>query len=79
MSTIEKIRSTLIEKIRSITDQEYLEALDHIVSGTTDDGPKKLKKEQIELLELSEVDMKQGNLISHEAMFKRNQEWFNGK
>ncbi|MGD9993054.1 MAG: hypothetical protein AB7S69_07125 [Salinivirgaceae bacterium] len=34
--------------------------------------------EQKELLEMSEVDIKNGRLISQEAMDKRNLEWLSG-
>ena len=36
-----------------------------------------LKEEQFAMLEMSEEDIKNGKLISQEAMVKRNLEWLN--
>ncbi|MFN4762256.1 hypothetical protein ACKGJN_03955 [Gillisia sp. Q332] len=37
-----------------------------------------LTTEQKKMLEMSETDIKNGRLISQEAMDKRNLEWLNG-
>jgi archaellum component FlaF (FlaF/FlaG flagellin family) len=68
----------LIDKILSIKDKDFLEALDKIITSTTSESDiVNLTNEQKTLLEMSEQDVKNGELISQEAMDKRNLEWLN--
>lgn len=79
MGTLDKIRSGLIDKIMSIKNKEFLVALDKLISsGSTENEIVELTAEQKEMLEMSEADIKNGRLISQEAMDKRNLEWLNG-
>jgi len=76
MATVDQIRNGLINKILSIKNKAFLKALDQIVSSTTpDQETMELTNEQIKMLEMSEEDIKNGDLISQEAMDKRNLEW----
>jgi len=76
MKAIENIRSGLIDKILTIKNKEFLEALDKLVSsGLTESESVTLSEEQKIMLDMSEEDIKSGNLISQEAMNKRNLEW----
>jgi hypothetical protein len=78
MTTIEKIRNGLIDKILSISNKDYLEALDKLVSLSSSESERKvLTSEQKVMLEMSEQDIKKGKLISQKAMDKRNLEWLN--
>ena len=78
MATVEKIRSGLIDKILSIKNRDFLEALDKLISASTSETEiVDLTNEQKNMLEMSEQDIKSGNLISQEAMDKRNLEWLN--
>lgn len=78
MTAVEKIKNELIDKILAIQNKDFLEALDKLVSSSvhTNDVVK-LSNEQKLLLEMSEQDIKEGKLISQEAMDKRNLEWLN--
>lgn len=76
MATIDKIRNNLIDKIISIRDKEILEALDKLVSLSESDIVE-LTNEQKEMLQMSEVDIEKGRLISQDEMNKRNLEWLN--
>ncbi|MDP2187374.1 MAG: hypothetical protein Q8J69_01700 [Sphingobacteriaceae bacterium] len=80
MSTVNTLRSGLIEKILAIKDRELLLALDQLVSSSS---PKptgnNLSEEQLLMLEMSQQDIETGNLISQEAMIARNLEWLKGK
>ncbi len=76
MATIEKIRTGLIDKILSIKNKEFLEALDKLIAMRTSESRKpELTEDQKVMLEMSENDIRSGNLISQEAMNKRIQEW----
>lgn len=79
MPTLDKIRSGLIDRIMSIKNKEFLVALDKLISSSAADNEiVELTAEQKEMLEMSEADIKNGRLISQEAMDKRNLEWLNG-
>ncbi len=76
MTKVENIQNDLINKILSIKDKEFLIALDKLISSNASDTEViALTKEQKIMLEMSERDIENGNLISQEAMDKRNLEW----
>lgn len=76
MATVDNIRSKLIDKILTIKNKKFLEALDQLISTSSSDSDiVELTPEQKEMLEMSEDDIKDGRLISQDAMNKRNLEW----
>jgi len=78
MATVDNIRNGLIDKILSIKNKDFLEALDTLVSSSAPESDiVELTDEQKIMLEMSEKDIKDGKLISQEAMDKRNLEWLN--
>ncbi|MEO9257907.1 MAG: hypothetical protein ABI207_05970 [Crocinitomicaceae bacterium] len=78
MATVDKIRNGLINKILSIRDKEFLQALDKLISSSVSESEiVKLTSEQKVMLEMSENDIENGRLISQEEMNKRNLEWLN--
>ncbi|MEN1786225.1 MAG: hypothetical protein AAGF77_13975 [Bacteroidota bacterium] len=79
MATVDKIRNGLIDKILTIKNKDFLIALDNLIaSSPAADNLVELTDEQKALLEMNEADIKDGRLISQEAMDKRNLEWLNG-
>ena len=78
MTTIDKIRNGLIDKILTIKNKDFLEALDKLISSSASGSETvELTNKQKEMLEMSENDIKNGRFISQEAMDKRNLEWLN--
>lgn len=78
MATVENIRKGLIKKILSIQNKDFLEALDQLISTSASDSELvNLTEKQKIMLEMSEDDIVNGELISQEAMDKRNMEWLN--
>jgi archaellum component FlaF (FlaF/FlaG flagellin family) len=78
MATVDNIRNGLIDKILSIKNKAFLEALDKLISSSASESDiVELTDEQKVMLEMSEQDIKNGKLISQEAMDKRNIEWLN--
>ncbi len=78
MATINKIRTGLIDKILSINNKDFLEALDKLITSSQSESKiVVLTQEQKTMLEMSEEDIESGNLISQDVMNKRNQEWLN--
>lgn len=78
MATVGNIRNGLIDKILAIKDKEFLETLDKFISSNASDSEiVEVTEAQKKMLEMSENDIKEGRLISQEAMNKRNLEWLN--
>jgi archaellum component FlaF (FlaF/FlaG flagellin family) len=78
MATVDNIRNELIDKILSIKNKDFLQALDHLITSSSSSNELvDLTNEQKVMLEMSEEDIKNGNLISQDAMNKRNLEWLN--
>ena len=78
MTTVDKIRTGLIDKILSIKNKDFLEALDKLIASSKSELEiVELTNEQKAMLEMSENDIKTGKLISQDAMNKRNLEWLN--
>ena len=76
MTTVDKIRNRLIDKIISIKNKDFLVALDKlIVSSSSETDTVELTNAQKEMLRMSETDIEDGKLISQDAMNKRNLEW----
>ncbi|MBZ9779457.1 hypothetical protein LB452_11040 [Psychroflexus sp. CAK8W] len=76
MTSVDNLRNGLIDKILSIKNVAFLEALDQLISSTDPESDTVvLTTEQKAMLELSEKDIRDGRLISQEAMEKRNLEW----
>lgn len=80
MATVDKISSQLIDKILTIENKDFLEALDKLVASSSSPSDLvELSAEQKKMLEMSNDDIESGRLISQEAMNKRNLEWLNGQ
>lgn len=78
MAAVDEIRNELIDKILIIKNRDFLVALDKLISsGFTETETVELTVEQKEMLKMSDADIKNGRLISQEAMDKRNLEWLN--
>lgn len=79
MDSVEKIQNELIDKILTIKNKAFLKALSNLISSTPEvERQIKLTEAQRELLEMSEKDIENGDLISQEAMDNRNLEWLKG-
>lgn len=78
MATVDKIRNGLIDKILSIKNKEFLEALGKLISTSSSISDiVELTDEQKAMLQMSESDIESGRLISQEKMNQRNLEWLN--
>jgi hypothetical protein len=75
MSPLDTLRSKLIDKILVTKNEQLLEAIDSIFSSTSDSDIYKLNSYEIELLKMSEEDIKAGRIMSHEELAKRDSEW----
>jgi len=76
MARVDNIRNELIDKILNINNEDFLIALDKLITSSSSESEiVGLTDEQHKMLEMSEQDIKKGNLIFQESMDKRNLEW----
>lgn len=77
MSSIDNIRHGIIEKLMSIKNRAYLEALDKIIAPNQAGELKKVSKAEEDMLGMSDEDIKRGDLISQEDLVKVKMKWLN--
>jgi hypothetical protein len=75
MKKADTIRTRLIDKILAIQNTDFLNALDNLVSTSSQAGTVNLTKEQKEMLEMSEKDISAGRLISYDKLDIEDKEW----
>ncbi|MCB9033340.1 MAG: hypothetical protein H6553_05850 [Chitinophagales bacterium] len=76
MTSVENLKNDLIDKILTINNKDFLEALNQLINTNTTEIIE-LSDAQKAMLEMSEQDIINDELISQEAMDKRNLEWLN--
>ena len=80
MAQVDVIRNGIIDKLLSITDKDYLIALQRLVENSAvQDDKIKLTKEQKLMLEMSESDIQHGRTIAHHDLDKNDLEWLSEK
>lgn len=77
MANVNHMRNALISRILTIRDLDVLKAIDELISTSDADEKVKLTDEQVEMLKLSEEDIRYGRVISQEELFGREREWLN--
>jgi DNA polymerase III psi subunit len=77
MTNIEIIKTRLIDRILATSNQSLLEAIDRIFSASQESADEvyELTSEQIEMLMMSEEDIKYGRLTTQEELDKTDREW----
>jgi len=76
MRTTDILRNSIIDKLLTITNTDYLSALYKLVEkSSVDKDIVELTKEQILMLQLSDKDIKSGKLISQSQLDKVDLQW----
>ena len=76
MATVDSIRNGIIDQLLTISNKDYLSALNQLIENRSiDKGKIKLTKEQIFMLQLSEEDLKEGRIISQSQLDKEDLKW----
>lgn len=75
MASVENLRNTLISKLMTVSDKHMLEAVDKLLSSSSDNKQIKLTKEQMLMIEISLQDMEEGKVISHKELVDQEREW----
>lgn len=79
MASVDNIRNGIIDKLLTISNKDYLNALYQLVESSSIDKDKvKLTEEQILMLKLSDKDIKNGKLISQSQLDKDDLKWLKG-
>lgn len=76
MATVDTLRNDLIDKLFSISNKEYLLALNKLVDNSVyQTEPIQLSDEQITMLKLSDKDIAAGNLFPDDEVSKSDLQW----
>jgi hypothetical protein len=76
MATIDNLRNSIIDKLLTITNKDYLFALHKLVENSQiDEDIVKLTEEQKLMLQLSENDIKNNRIITQSQVDKIDKKW----
>ncbi len=79
MAQVDNLRNGLIAKLLTISNIDYLRALNEIVSSSKLETNKlDLTEEQVLMLKLSDKDIEDGRLISQNQLDKEDLIWLKG-
>ena len=75
MRTIDLIKNSLIDKILTINNQDFLVALEKLIDSSSTTNKVELTEEQKLMLLMSEDDIKAGRLISQDELDNNDLSW----
>ena len=79
MRTADNLRNSIIDKLLTISNTDYLSALYKVVeNNSTDNDVVKFSDEQILMLKMSDHDVKTGKLVSQSQLDKDDLQWLKG-
>ena len=79
MGTTDMLRNDIIDKLLTISNKDYLSALYQLVnSSSVGQDTVQLTEEQVLMLQLSDNDIKNGKVISHDQLDKDDIQWLKG-
>lgn len=79
MATVDTLRNNLIDKLLTISNKDYLIALNQLVEKSAfDNDTISLTEAQISMLQMSDQDIAAGRLTTHEQAEKDDLEWLKG-
>ena len=76
MSAADNIRNSIIDKLLTISNKDYLSALYQLVStSSVNEDIVQLSEAQILMLNMSDEDIKNGRIVPHDELDKIDLEW----
>jgi len=75
METLRVVKNRLIDRILATNNEKLLEAIDSIFDTVQKETPVSLSSEQIEMLIMSEQDIKYGDIVSESELEKLDSKW----
>ncbi|SCZ00384.1 hypothetical protein [Flavobacterium caeni] len=76
MRAVDNLRNNIIDKLLTISNKDYLSALNQLIEkSSVDNNIVKLSEEQILMLNMSDDDIKNNRYISQEELDNTDLEW----
>ena len=76
MRAVDHLRNNIIDKLLTISNKDYLSALNQLIEkSSVDNDMVKLSEEQIRMLNMSDEDIKNHRYISQNDLDKSDLEW----
>ena len=75
MTTLTETKNRLIDRILISKDEKFLKAIENIFVSVQKEDTVSMTSEQIEILNMSEQDIKDGNLIFETELIKADAQW----
>jgi hypothetical protein len=75
MLKLEEIKNDIIGKILSISNEDFLKALDKLIDSSNQVGQVHVSPEQRIYLEMSEEDILAGRIVSEQEMKEYDAKW----
>lgn len=80
MKPVDNIRNGLIDKLLAIQSKDFLLALDKLLASANTHGETvSLTEEQKSMLQMSETDIANDDLLSEDELQQQDKEWLKGK
>ena len=74
-SSIDHLRNAIIDKLMAISNKDYLVALNKLMESAVEKDVVELSPEQILMLEMSDNDIKNENVIAQDDLDKEDLKW----
>ncbi|HMI03122.1 MAG TPA: hypothetical protein VK541_11605 [Pedobacter sp.] len=74
-SSIDHLRNAIIDKLMAISSKDYLVALNKLMESAVEKDVVELSPEQILMLEMSDNDIKNENVIAQDDLDKEDLKW----
>lgn len=74
-SSIDHLRNAIIDKLMAISNKDYLVALNKLMESAVEKDVVELSPEQILMLEMSDNDIKNENVITQDDLDKEDLKW----
>lgn len=79
MATVDTLRNNLIDKLLTISNKDYLKALNQLIENSSvENNDVTLTEEQIVMLQLSDQDIAENKLIPQDQLNKHDLQWLKG-
>ncbi len=76
MTVEDRLRNSIIDKLLTISNKEYLSALYQLITTSkVDEDIIQLSEEQIAMLTMSDDDIAHGRLVSQDELDEMDREW----
>lgn len=75
MTTLDSIKNRLIDRILSVQNEKFLEAIEKVIVTAQIKEDFKFYPEQKEMLMMSNYDIENGNVVSESELDKMDSKW----